>query len=163
MMNVWSATWSEGHSWFPVAAHRNLKSEPCIYQTPSTLITTITQYWALRVIVILFCMWNTINNLKAREYSCIDKVVLRIPSKHWRSSFFIQRPCPFQGGSHLPSSLKNFTLYFPTHIAFLGCSAFPGDFIKTSQKYGTTPSGRVMTCTKTKCLVCSWGRNKDVI
>lgn len=133
---VWSAaTWSEGHSWF-VAAQGIWNLNPYLSDSINPDLI-ITQYWALRVIVILFCMWNTINNLKVPGNILGIDTVLRIPSKHWRSSFFIQKTSPFQGGESSSIIFKEFHSIFPHTLPFRLQSAFPGDFIKTSQKYGT--------------------------
>lgn len=82
-------------------------------------------------------MWNTINNLKVPGNILGIDTVLRIPSKHWRSSFFIQKISPFQGGESSFIIFKEFRSIFPHTLPFQLQSAFPGDFIKTSQKYET--------------------------
>ena len=127
--------WPEGHSWF-LAAQRTWNLNPYLSDSIN-LDLIITHYWALRVTVILFCMWNTINNLKVPGNILGIDTVLRTPGKHWRSSFFIQKTSPFQGGESSFIIFKEFRSIFPHTLPFQLQSAFLGDFIKTSQKYRT--------------------------
>lgn len=161
---VWSAATLftnglEGHSWFP-AAQRIWNPNPYLSDSINPDLIT-THYWALRVTVILFCMWNTINNLKVPGNILGIDTALRIPSKHWRSSFFIQKTSPFREGSHLSSSLKNFTLFSHTHCLFSCKRHFLLTSLRHLRNTELTPVFiRQSTCTKIKCLVCLEGEIK---